>query len=30
MVDMLEEGHMGYILDAQAFDLDSVASIEKN
>ena len=30
MVDMLEEGHMGYILDAQAFDLDSVASIEEN
>ena len=30
MVDMLEEGHMGYILDAQAFDLDSVKSIEKN
>lgn len=30
MVDMLEEGHMGYILDAQAFDLDSVSSIEKN
>ncbi len=30
MVDMLEEGQMGYILDAQAFDLDSVKSIEKN
>jgi citrate lyase subunit alpha/citrate CoA-transferase len=30
MVKMLEEGQMGYILDAQAFDLDSVASIEKN
>ena len=30
MVDMLEVGQMGYILDAQAFDLDSVKSIEKN
>ena len=30
MVGMLEEGQMGYILDAQAFDLDSVKSIEKN
>jgi citrate lyase subunit alpha / citrate CoA-transferase len=30
MVKMLEEGQMDYILDAQAFDLDSVASIEKN
>ncbi|HNX66351.1 MAG TPA: citrate lyase subunit alpha [Bacteroidales bacterium] len=30
MVQMLEEGQMGYILDAQAFDLDSVNSIEKN
>jgi citrate lyase subunit alpha / citrate CoA-transferase len=30
MVQMLEEGQMGYILDAQAFDLDSVHSIEKN
>jgi citrate lyase subunit alpha / citrate CoA-transferase len=30
MVDMLEQGQMGYILDAQAFDLDSVASIVKN
>jgi citrate lyase subunit alpha/citrate CoA-transferase len=30
MVRMLEEGQMGYILDAQAFDLDSVKSIEKN
>jgi citrate lyase subunit alpha/citrate CoA-transferase len=30
MVSMLEEGQMGYILDAQAFDLDSVKSIEKN
>jgi citrate lyase subunit alpha/citrate CoA-transferase len=30
MVDMLEEGQMEYILDAQAFDLDAVASIEKN
>jgi citrate lyase subunit alpha / citrate CoA-transferase len=30
MVEMLEEGQMNYILDAQAFDLDAVASIEKN
>ena len=30
MVKMLEEGQMDYILDAQAFDLDSVASVEKN
>jgi citrate lyase subunit alpha/citrate CoA-transferase len=30
MVEMLEQGQMGYILDAQAFDLDSVASIAKN
>lgn len=30
MVKMLEEGQMDYILDAQAFDLDSVVSIEKN
>lgn len=30
MVQMLEEGQMGYILDAQAFDLDSVNSIERN
>jgi citrate lyase subunit alpha/citrate CoA-transferase len=30
MVKMLEEGQMGYILDAQAFDLDSVNSITKN
>jgi citrate lyase subunit alpha / citrate CoA-transferase len=30
MVEMLEQGQMGYILDAQAFDLDSVASVEKN
>ena len=30
MVNMLEEGQMGYILDAQAFDLESVKSIEKN
>ncbi len=30
MVQMLEEGQMGYILDAQAFDLDSVRSIEIN
>jgi citrate lyase subunit alpha/citrate CoA-transferase len=30
MVDMLEQGQMGYILDAQAFDLDSVASVGKN
>ncbi len=30
MVEMLEHGQMGYILDAQAFDLDSVNSIGKN
>jgi citrate lyase subunit alpha/citrate CoA-transferase len=30
MVQMLEEGQMGYILDAQAFDLESVDSISKN
>jgi citrate lyase subunit alpha/citrate CoA-transferase len=30
MVKMLEEGQMGYILDAQAFDLDSVNSIINN
>jgi citrate lyase subunit alpha/citrate CoA-transferase len=30
MVNMLEQGQMGYILDAQAFDLDAVASVEKN
>lgn len=30
MVRMLEEGQMGYILDAQAFDLDAVESVEKN
>ncbi|HKK42688.1 MAG TPA: citrate lyase subunit alpha [Bacteroidales bacterium] len=30
MVQMLEEGQMDYILDAQAFDLDAVASAEKN
>jgi citrate lyase subunit alpha/citrate CoA-transferase len=30
MVKMLEEGQMDCILDAQAFDLDSVASIERN
>jgi citrate lyase subunit alpha/citrate CoA-transferase len=30
MVKMLEEGQMGYILDAQAFDLDAVKSIEQN
>jgi citrate lyase subunit alpha/citrate CoA-transferase len=30
MVKMLEEGQMGYILDAQAFDLDAVKSIESN
>jgi len=30
MVNMLEEGQMGYILDAQAFDLDSVRSVENN
>jgi len=30
MVNMLEEGQMGFILDAQAFDLDAVRSIENN
>jgi len=30
MVSMLEEGQMGYILDAQAFDLDAVRSVEIN
>ena len=30
MVKMLEEGQMGYILDAQAFDLDAVKSVETN
>lgn len=30
MVSMLEEGQMNYILDAQAFDLDAVRSVEKN
>jgi citrate lyase subunit alpha/citrate CoA-transferase len=30
MVKMLEEGQMGYILDAQAFDLDAVRSVEDN
>ncbi|MCX6334394.1 MAG: citrate lyase subunit alpha [Bacteroidia bacterium] len=30
MVKMLEEGQMDYILDAQAFDLDAVKSIENN
>lgn len=30
MVKMLEEGQMGYILDAQAFDLDAVKSVERN
>jgi citrate lyase subunit alpha/citrate CoA-transferase len=30
MVEMLEQGQMGYILDAQAFDLDSVASVARN
>lgn len=30
MVKMLEEGQMEHILDAQAFDLDSVRSIEEN
>ncbi|MGA1977321.1 MAG: citrate lyase subunit alpha [Bacteroidales bacterium] len=30
MVRMLEEGRMSYILDAQAFDLDAVKSVEKN
>ena len=30
MVKMLEEGQMEYILDAQAFDLDAVRSVESN
>lgn len=30
MVDMLEQGQMNYILDAQAFDLDAVISVGKN
>ncbi|HXK81657.1 MAG TPA: citrate lyase subunit alpha [Bacteroidales bacterium] len=30
MVQMLEEGTMQHIMDAQAFDLDAVASISKN
>jgi citrate lyase subunit alpha/citrate CoA-transferase len=30
MVKMLEEGQMGYILDAQAFDLEAVRSVETN
>jgi citrate lyase subunit alpha/citrate CoA-transferase len=30
MVRMLEEGQMGYILDAQAFDLEAVRSVEEN
>lgn len=30
MVSMLEEGQMGYILDAQAFDLEAVRSVEMN
>jgi citrate lyase subunit alpha/citrate CoA-transferase len=30
MVEMLEQGQMGYILDAQAFDLDAVISVGKN
>lgn len=30
MVKMLEEGQMGHILDAQAFDLDAVSSVERN
>lgn len=30
MIQMLEEGQMGYILDAQAFDLDAVSSVERN
>ncbi len=30
MVKMLEEGQMGYILDAQVFDLDAVRSVETN
>ncbi|MBW6500248.1 MAG: citrate lyase subunit alpha [Bacteroidales bacterium] len=30
MVKMLEEGQMGYILDAQVFDLEAVRSVEDN
>jgi citrate lyase subunit alpha/citrate CoA-transferase len=30
MVGMLEEGLMGYILDAQAFDLEAVSSVARN
>lgn len=30
MVEMLEQGNLGYILDAQAFDLDSVISVGRN
>ncbi|MDP4221936.1 MAG: citrate lyase subunit alpha [Bacteroidota bacterium] len=30
MVEMLEQGQMGYILDAQAFDLEAVISVGKN
>lgn len=30
MVEMLEQGQMGYILDAQAFDLDAVLSAGRN
>jgi len=30
MVKMLEDGQMGFILDAQVFDLDSVKSLENN
>jgi citrate lyase subunit alpha/citrate CoA-transferase len=30
MVQMLEEGTMEHIMDAQAFDLDAVASVDKN
>ena len=30
MVKMLEEGQMGYILDAQVFDLEAVRSVEEN
>lgn len=30
MVNMLEQGQMGYILDAQAFDLDAILSVSRN
>lgn len=30
MVEMLEQGQMGYILDAQVFDLDAVVSLGRN